>query len=64
MKFRTQSGLGIKVIDASSTEELENKVEEFGEKHVFEDFQYSTSINDRGIIIYSIVVLYRKTEVL
>ena len=62
MQFRNSKNLKCCIIRAIDEEELSAKVEDFGNKVIFEDLQYSTTTKENGQIDFSVFIIYRKGE--
>ena len=59
MQFRNSENLKCCIIRAIDEFELKDKVEDFGEKVIFEDLQYSTTTRESGQIEYSVFIIYK-----
>ncbi len=62
MQFRNSKNLRCRIIRAIEDVEVEAKVEDFGEKVIFEDLQYSTTTRENGQVEYSVFIIYRTGE--
>lgn len=59
MQFRKSKNLKCCILRAIDEFELKDKVEDFGEKVIFEDLQYSTTILQNGQREFSVFIIYK-----
>lgn len=59
MQFRNSENLKCCILRAINEFELKDKVEDFGEKVIFEDLQYSSTTKLNGEIEYSVFIIYK-----
>ena len=59
MQFRKSKNLKCCILCAIDEFELKDKVEDFGEKVIFEDLQYSTTILQNGQREFSVFIIYK-----
>lgn len=59
MQFRKSKNLKCCILRAIDEFELKDKVEAFGEKVIFEDLQYSTTILENGQREFSVFIIYK-----
>ena len=61
-KFREKEVIGWETISEDNEQEYDNHINSLMNRYYFEDYQFSTCINDHGRIIYSGSMLLKKKE--
>lgn len=59
LQFRKEKNLKSKIIKNTDPDTLNLQVENFGEKYIFEDLQYSSTTLPDGKVEYSVFIIYK-----
>jgi len=60
--FRGKEVIGWKLVESTNQKVFEDAINELMESYDFEDFQFSTTMNDMGITVYTAMILLKTSN--